>query len=266
MKKMLLFTLMISFGIANQVKAFEKQGMPKQDAFKINSFVINEFGTTPMLSCLSENVTFLDEMNMKVSLTPDQLQKMKMIVKEEKDGLDLVQQKWMELLKNEKPSVEERREGRNNMDNQVIEIAKKTKTEVEETLTPYQYNEFALWVKQKWEERKTNQPKPQELATNPFLEAIQKNNESKGEMEGSSTMTEEQKQARDRFMEAITAQSEKAQKQLSESIQQPDETKNPFSSPSELGDKGLEGLTMDQEAAAERFKEALRKHTEENKE
>jgi hypothetical protein len=154
------------------------------------------------------------------------------------------------------------------MDKKIVEIAKKTKRDVREILTPFQYKEFIPWVRHKWAQEWTPVPKPikrqQKLLPqkNPFAAALQQN---KAVKKSQPTLTEAQKEARRRFIEALKAQSQNAQNLFSETTQQDEEkSQNPFithtKSPGE--GIGLEGFTQDRESLAERFKEALRRHTE----
>ncbi|MEW6094947.1 MAG: hypothetical protein AB1567_00245 [bacterium] len=264
MKRIILTFIFI--GIASQVLAKEK-GKIQED----------EFGTKPMLSYLAEDATFLDEMEMKLLLTPEQMGKVKMIIKAEKDEIVALRQKWMDILKDEKLSVEQRREKRNDLDKKVVEIAKETKRDMSEILTPFQYKNFIPWINQKWTQAWTPLPKPQNTpvpSQTPFKDALQKDKELKELSPASPTkeMTESQKEATDAFLKAIESQSEDNQDWFSEDNQQASDTKveNPFEELLEEESEGSEDFFTseeeDESLSEDPFEEALREHSEEKKE
>ncbi|MEW6607000.1 MAG: hypothetical protein AB1414_06030 [bacterium] len=251
MKKiMVTVILMISMGMAQQILGKEGERVEK-----------DSFGTRPMISYFATDFTFLDEMTMRLSLTPQQTQKMMMIIKAEKEALETLQQEWQEILKDEKLSMEKKQDEKNNMDKKTVEIVEKTKIDVEQTLTPFQYKEFVPWLEQQWAQKWVPEIKPQREVSppsNPFELAVQKNKEFSGS--SATTMTEKEKEARDKFIQALQSESEKAQQEFSKGLppqpSSPNLQKNPFGESAQ----GAEGFQNNE--AAERFKEALRQHSE----
>ncbi len=238
MKRIILTFIFI--GIVSQALA-KKEGKIQED----------KFGTETVLSYLGKDGTFLDEMKMKLSLTPEQMEKMKIIIKAEQDAIETLRQKWMDIVKKGTLSVEQRREERNNMDKKVIEIAQKTKIDVMETLTTFQYKEFISLIRQKWTQEWMPTPKPQKelsVEKNPFKDALQEN-------KGTSTppLTEAQEEAEDEFTKAIREQSKDAEDLFSDSQQEDfsseDEKNNPFAFP-------------DSESLDNPFEEALQEESE----
>jgi len=256
MKRILLtFIFMLNYGITSQVLAKE-EGKIQED----------EFGTKPTIIYLAKDVTFLDEMKMKLLLTPEQMEKMKMIIQAEKEDLERLQQKWIQILKDEKLSVAQKREERANMDKEVIQIAKKTKTDVEETLTTFQYNEFITWIKHRERQEKISPPTPQK-SVNPFEEALHKNKEIREVPPPfPTTLTKEQQEAVDEFKKALELQSEQAQNLFPDSLQSSEaqEGENPFakSPDEELEDLFLLEEENDSQTLTNPFEEALRKYNE----